>query len=293
MSLEIMLNIKSIIRKFLIRYVYQDWNIAIADIADDLTPININWMKHEYNDRWFADPFIISETNDTYIILAEECMHDTQKGRLARLTVTKDECHLVNNETILELPTHLSFPNSIKVDDKLFIYPENASGENTKYYCYGNELEVSGILSELPLADAVIAEIDGSFYMFATMGEQCNGNTLLIFRSDNPVSGYKKLTEIKFQDNVARRAGNVFKHNGMIISPAQICNNDYGEGVSLQAVSIENGIPVFNEIKRMYPQTKDYPEGFHTYNVFGNKIVIDGYRYGSRLLHNLYFKIRS
>jgi len=288
-----MLSIKSIIRKFLIRYVYQDWNIAIADIADDLTPANIKWMKHEYKDRWFADPFIISEHTHTYIILAEECMHDTQKGRLARLTVTKDECRLVNNETVLDLPSHLSFPNSIKVGNKLFIYPENASGGNAKYYHYGKDLEVCGVLSELPLADAVIAEIEGSFYLFATIGEQCNGNILVVFKSDNPLSGYSKLTEITFQDNVARRAGNIFKWKDQIICPAQVCNTDYGEGISLQAVSIENDIPVFNEVKRMYPQAKDYPEGFHTYNVFGNKVVIDGYRYGSKLLHNLYFKIRS
>ena len=30
----------NIIRNLLNRYVYQDWNIAIADIADDLSPVN-------------------------------------------------------------------------------------------------------------------------------------------------------------------------------------------------------------------------------------------------------------
>ncbi len=288
-----MLSLRLIIRKFLIRYVYQDWNIAIADVAEDLSPANIKWMKHDYKDRWFADPFIISENKDTYIILAEECIHDTQKGRLARLTVTKNECRLINNETILELPTHLSFPNPTQVDDKLYIYPENAAGGDTKYYRYGKGLEECGILSELPLADAVIAEIGGSFYLFATIGKRCNGNILEVFKSDSPLSGYSKFTEITFHDNIARRAGNIFKWEDKIISPAQICDADYGEGVSLQTVSMDNGNLVFKEVKRMYPLTKDYPEGFHTYNVFGNKVVIDGYRYGSKLLHNLYFKIRN
>lgn len=288
-----MLNLKHLIKTFLNRYVYQDWNIAVADISNDLSPADIKWMKHDYHDRWFADPFIIDETTDAYIILAEECMHNTMRGRLARLTVSKDDCRLLDNETILDLTTHLSFPNPIKVGRQMFIYPENASGGNTKYYRYGNELEVSGILSELPLADAVIAEIESSFYLFATIGEQCNGNILKVFRSDTPLSGYSKLTEIRFNDNVARRAGNIFRWKDKIISPAQVCNKDYGEGVSLQAVSIVNGIPEFNEIKRMYPPTKEYPEGFHTYNVFGNKVAIDGYRYGSKLLHNLYFKLRS
>ncbi len=33
--------------------------------------------------------------------------------------------------------------------------------------------------------------------------------------------------------------------------------------------------------------------GFHTYNVLGNKVVIDGYRYGSELIHDLYFDLRG
>lgn len=41
------------------------------------------------------------------------------------------------------------------------------------------------------------------------------------------------------------------------------------------------------------PPTKMYSEGFHTFNVFGDKVVIDGYRYGSKFLHDLYFKIRG
>ena len=40
----------NIIRNLLNRYVYQDWNIAIADIADNLSPVNIKWMKHTYHE---------------------------------------------------------------------------------------------------------------------------------------------------------------------------------------------------------------------------------------------------
>lgn len=283
-----------IFRKFLRNYVLQDWNIAIATRNEDLSLKDIKWMKHSYKDRWFADPFIIDDTKDAYIVLAEEFMHSSRRGRLARLVVSKKDCTLLNNETILDIETHLSFPNPIVVDGKMYIYPENGAAGNTKYYIYGQKLKQEGILSELPLADATITKISGKYYIFATLGEECNGNNLRIYKSDTPLSGYKEHQQIRFQDNTARRAGNVFEWNGQLVSPAQVCNNDYGEGLSLQALEVVDGQISLKEIKRIMPPTKEYPEGFHTYNVYKyNVVVIDGYRYGSKFLHNLYFKLRK
>lgn len=284
---------KELIKKLLIRYVYQDWNIAIADISEDLSPANIRWMQHSYRDRWFADPFIIGEDSGTYTILVEEYVHSLGRGRLARLTVDKKDCRLLRNETILEIPTHLSFPNPIKVNGELYIYPENSATGKTTYYRYGHELRAEGILLEESLADAVVFEHEGRYYLMATIGPECNGNHLRVYGSEKAFGPYREIQTISFGDNIARRAGNVFIHKGMTISPAQVCNNDYGEGISLQCLSISQGKLELREIKRMYPSSKEYPEGFHTYNVFGGKVVIDGYRYGSRLLHKLYFRFRT
>ena len=106
---------KSIISKIIFNNIHRHWNIAIADIDMDYNPVNIRWMKHGYKDRWFADPFIVDETADTFIILAEEYMRDDRKARLAKLVVSKDDCKLLNNETVLNLDTHLSFPNFIDI----------------------------------------------------------------------------------------------------------------------------------------------------------------------------------
>ena len=145
----------------------------------------------------------------------------------------------------------------------------------------------------MPLADATIFKYEDSFYMLFTIGENCNGNILQIYRSNQPLSGYISHQEIKFDDNIARRAGNIFTWKGHLISPAQVCSHNYGEGVSFQEISFTGDKIQLNEIKRLYPPTKMYSEGFHTFNVFGDKVVIDGYRYGSKFLHDLYFKIRG
>lgn len=285
---------KKLIKKILFRYVYQNWNIAIADIDGDLMPINIKWMMHNYKDRWFADPFIVDESATEYIILAEEYLQDTRRGRLARLTVSKNDCRLLKNETILDIDTHLSFPNTISVGGKTYMYPENAASGTTYYYQYGQSVSERKSLMEEKLADSVIYECNGTYYLLATIGKECNGNKLIVYKSDKPFDGYALSQEIVFEDNIARRAGNIFQANGKFISPAQVCNNDYGEGISLQELTIEEETIRMNEIKRMMPPTKKYPNGFHTYNVWkNNKVIIDGYRYGSKMLHDLYFKIRK
>ncbi len=284
---------KSILNKLIFNYIHRHWNIAIADVDTELNPTNIKWMKHDYKDRWFADPFIVDETADTFIILAEEYMRDNRKARLAKLIVSKDDCKLLKNETILELDTHLSFPNFIDVDGKTYVYPENGRAGKTNYYELGTPLKYMGELSHLPLADAVIQEIDGNYYLFFTLGSECNGNRLFVHVAKNPFGPYEPKQEIVFKDNIARRAGRVFKFGNRLISPAQICNNSYGEGVCLQEIILDEEQLKLNEIKRIYPKSKEYPCGLHTFNVFKRQVVIDGYRYKFPLLSRIYFGLRG
>jgi len=284
---------KKLINRLLFKFVHQQWNIGIADRNDDLTLSNIKWMRHHYSDRWFADPFIVDETVDSYIILVEEFLRDEHKGRLARLTVSKSDCTLMRNETILDLPTHLSFPNAIIVDEKTYVYPENGASGHTQYYVYDEVLSKAKCLSDLPLADAVIFKHEDNYYLFYTMSESCNGNVLHISVSKEVFGNYRPLQDIVFPDNIARRAGNVFEWNGKMIFPAQICNHNYGEGVSFQELYFSDNKIELKELFRMAPPTNDYPNGFHTYNVWKDKVVLDGYRYGSNLLHKLYFLLRG
>lgn len=299
-----------LIRQFLHKYIYEDWNVAVGELSSEsLVPHNIRWMKHDYTDRWFADPFIIDVTDDSYIILAEECIHG-HRGRLARLTIRKSDCHLVGNETVLDIDTHLSFPNFIEIEGKVYVYPENASSGNTRYYEYGDILRPAGVISEEGLADPVIVQHEGLYYLLATLPPNVNGHVLTVFQSKEPLSGYKKVQEVMFEENIARRAGNVFEWQRTLISPAQVCNKAYGEGVSLQNITFDGEQIYLEEIERIMPPTHQYPEGFHTYNVFtanrqstfdtklsasasSRLIALDGYRFGSPILHRLYFSMRK
>ncbi len=283
---------KGLLNRLLFKFIHQQWNIAIAERDNNLRLKNIHWIKHSYSDRWFADPFIISESRDSYIVLVEEFMRDSKKGRLARLTISKGDFRILSNETVLDLPTHLSFPNPISVDGEMYIYPENGQSGKTLYYEYGETLHNPQELSPLPLADAVIFKNENTYYLLYTIGKECNGNVLQVACADTLFGNYKHIQEIKFSDNIARRAGNVFEWEGRIISPAQVCNKEYGEGVSLQEIVFVGDDIQIKEITRLEPPTKDYPDGFHTYNVFKNQVVIDGYIYKYPFLRSMYYKLR-
>lgn len=284
---------KNLINRLLFKYIHQQWNIAIADIGNDLSPSNVHWIRHNYSDRWFADPFIIDEDETCFIVLVEEYMQTVKRGRVARLTISKGDFSITNNETILDLPTHLSFPNTIKVNEKIYLYPENGASGHTLFYNYGDKLEVAGKLSELPLSDAVIHKFGDSYYLFFTIGDQCNGKVLTIYRSSEPFGNYQSFQEFTFSENIARRAGKIFIWGEKLISPAQVCNNQYGEGVSLQEVSLEDDKFKFVEIKRIYPFSDEYNQGLHTYNTFGSHVIIDGYKFRCLELRKLYFKTRG
>ena len=72
-------------------------------------PIKVNWLKHSYKDRWFADPFILDVTESEILVLVEEWYDPIGRGRISRLTIDRKEYTLKDIKTILELDCHQIF----------------------------------------------------------------------------------------------------------------------------------------------------------------------------------------
>lgn len=284
-----------ILKKYWKKIIQDTWNIAIAEIGDDLTPVNIKWMSHNYSDRWFADPFFLDETPKNYIILAEEFMLSNNKGRICKLTVNKKECRLIHNETLLDRETHLSFPNIFHNEKcESFIYPENNASGHLTVYSLSEQGPIQTVIIPIPMIDPVFYKKDDGLLLLGTLPEDANANVLHIYKSSHQMDRFEEIQRITFSDNIARRAGNVFKWNGKLIAPGQLCNKHYGEGISLQEITFANdGSLVMKEIKRLKAKEVTKMTGFHTYNVRGNLIVMDGYHYGNEFIHDIYFKLRG
>ena len=280
------------------RVINSRWNIGIADLSSDFDLSNIRYLRGcgDFLEHWFADPFLVDENEENYEILCEEMDCSAGKGRIVRLQVRKKDFSLVQIEVLLDLETHLSFPHPLRVNGYTYICPENGQAGQQGSWQYDDKMTFHSTLLEESIYDPVIFQAAGVWWMLATNAPNANGCVLNVYKSNNPLEGYRISQKITFNDRIARRAGSVFYDSkGRLISPAQVCNSYYGEGISLQEIQVKSDGISIKEVKRILPFGNMLSPGFHTFNVFsgGKQVIIDGYGYGSRFLHDLYFRVRG
>ncbi len=228
-------------------------------------------------DRWFADPFIVEVTPTHIVLLVEEFLYSTGKGRLARLTVSRKDYILERNDTLLDLDTHLSFPMIVRKHGRIFICPENSAGGKLKYYEYDaaeGRCLLRGTMCDKPLVDAVLEEFDGHEYLFATQKPSPNGKRLNIFKRGED-GEFHHCQDVAFNDNIARNGGTFLRIKDKLYRPAQDCNGGYGRGLSIQCVSCCDGRFEFMESVRMKSPRGYLDYGMHTLNEHDGVAVVD------------------
>ena len=244
--------------------------------------------------KWYADPFILDVTTNEIIVLVEEFTYSINRGRLAKLVIDKVSYEVKSEKIILDLATHLSFPAILRVDDKIYIYPENSASRSSIIYSYdpnNDAISILNTLCHLPLTDAVITEINGHNYMFSTKIPIQNGHELTVYEANEKTGDYKAVQTITLPDNTARSAGDFFLDGNRIIRPAQNCNGGYGVGIVFQEVFQEdNGQFVLKEMSRKFPP--DGYLGMHTYNQYKGYTIVDLHRRCYPFLHKVFQKIR-
>jgi len=272
------------------RYQYnQNWNIGFS--ADSVESFienkglgKIQWMKHRYKDRFFADPFILRINKDEITILCEEYIIKKSKGTIVKLTVDKWSKKLIDRALILELDTHLSYPAFIKIEKSIYIYPENSESGKLTLYSYNdtsNEVRpVKNLINEA-LVDATIFNYKGKYWLLATKVPNTQGEAFLYvsnsFYDNYTPIGYGPIAEGK---SFSRPAGNFIIYKDAIYRPAQNCVKRYGSGIMVQKIDIltEELYVESNEFS-IYPNSFKYNLGLHTINFNGNVCVVDGYGY--------------
>lgn len=239
---------------------------------------DINWLKHNYKDRFFADPFLIKEDNNYYYVLCEEFLFWEEKGKISLLIVRKDNYQLYEKKIIIEEDYHLSFPACFK--DGNIIKPE--ASKSNKYFEYIIDtdkfeiLEKKEILSEGTI-DAIeffyknksflltgkINNPSGELYIYI------NKDGKYISNNNNPVISGK---------SCSRNAGNIFKYKNDYFRPVQDCSEIYGKQTKLMKINKfgENEY-VDEEIKIIDSfDNPPYNETLHTFNVYDDFILVDG-----------------
>lgn len=262
--------------------LYTDsWKVAFRKnakgniLTDKATPFQIIKNSWRY---WAADPFLFTYNNTTYIF-AELYDYLTRKGTLGYCKL--DNSKKLKWKKVISESYHLSYPYIFNIEDDIYIIPE--SNESHSVYMYKSTSFPNKWEKKKVLRTDVI-------YVDTTPCTYVNHNIAITYDISN--NEQYKLHLLNLVDEskdiqidgipfLQRPAGNFFKHKNNIVRPAQICKNEYGEGLIFYEISFDSFDNYKeDEITRIYPEELTYSKriplnGMHTYNILGEYEVID------------------
>lgn len=261
-------------------FVAHKWELAlisnpISDIING-NQLSFHYIINPFEDRWFADPFILSVDDDVIVLLVEDYRYSDNMGRISRLDVDRNSLQILKVIEILQIDTHLSFPAILRIDDKVFIYPESSHANGLWMYNYNPKTNVCQKvyqLCSLPLTDAIITDRFGKKLLFSTREPNPNKNRLDIYEWDDVGNEFVKSASVFFEENIARNAGDFFEFNGECYRPAQECNKMYGHAISVQKVERFRGIFKLTDVRRILPPKSSF--GIHTLNTYQGITIVD------------------
>lgn len=254
----------------------------LSDIVNG-KPYKIHYVEGIPKDRWYADPFILDYNDNVITLLVEEWRYNRKKGRIAKIVIDRNNYSLCEEKIILELDTHLSFPFIQRINNKIYVSPENSESGEWNRYEYDvitEKLNKVGTTVYEPLVDAIETDVFGKSLIFATHLPKASGSLLSMYSDSGNL-----IRDIQFSSNVARSAGDFFKVDGKVYRPAQDCNGGYGKAIIIQEVTQkENDDFSFREILRIMSTHPKFQRGCHTFNNYKNLTVIDVFSYRRRFL---------
>ena len=263
------------------------YTIGIMDFSGDIVKDGfvptVRWIKDDYKNGWFADPFILRVTNQEIIILVEEFVYKLNRGVISQLTINRNDYTIKDVKKIIDTGYHLSFPAYYRKNGKVYIYPEQGARGATWLYEYDEstcEAKELNVINPNDTVDTTILELpDGKKFLTCTTAPYYNGSKLDVypyFEKDCP-SLLKPCMQINSPHKTARNAGLFFKVGDVLYRPSQYCEKKYGEATEIQKVIYDGNKISFLPVRRIYSPSKIYPDAFHTFNVFDNKlVVVDG-----------------
>ena len=265
-----------------------NWNIGFCeqtpeDIVQSKSLNKIQWMKHPYRDRWFADPFILKVTEEEIFVFVEECPIDNPKGIICELVIDRKNMRLKDRHVMLELDTHLSYPAIIRHKGKVYVYPENGASGKLNIYEYdaiSHRLVNPVCILNEAVADATLFEYQGQYIMVTTKYPNTQEQVFLYY-ANSLFGPFVQMNDAPIQSShsCSRPGGNWFFANKQLFRPAQDCTKRYGSALSIMKVSFDENKTKELKYITLRPKSFIYDRGLHTINFKNGLCVIDGYGY--------------
>lgn len=249
----------------------------------------VSWLKlNGYKDGWFADPFFLSKSGNRIQLLVEELVYAKGRGIISLLDIEfcNGKYELIERTSILELPTHLSFPNIIKENDKVYVYPENGRSGGLSIYEF--DTNAKRLINPVQIikghiVDTSIFKYEGKYFAIGTIHDTDGFEYTKkadVFVSENLLGPYNHYQTIVNKEPVERGAGQIYQQGGRFIRPVQKSVHSYGEAVILNSISFKNETIEETPLLTIEPdENVRYGKCLHTFNTMDGLCVIDGQDY--------------
>jgi len=270
-------------RKFVFHWNYyfrqEDWNVGYYS---NTIPNEIHWLKPPKTD-YFADPFVISNEDDTYLFFE----WFSNKNGKADLAVAKKSEDFKVYHKISDFPEHRSYPYVFDYKGEIYCIPEANRTKKVSLYRFVEthgraSLQWDSDLLNGCYVDTTLFIHNDNFYLFTT--PQTQGHThLLIFVADDLRGPYKPHfnNPVKVDCSDSRMAGKIQNIDGKLVRPAQNSTRHYGECITLNKIIQLNEYQYIEETtKEIKPDPKwTYNQGIHTINSDGGITVFDAKKF--------------
>ncbi len=271
---------------------FKQWVIGIAsgDIREiirtkNFPQDNIKWIQPGSSERFYADPFIIQRKNGGIDILYEDFSMEEHYGNISVMALD-DSFVPVEKKILLDTGSHLSFPFTYIENGRYFIFPESVRSGCVNCYEYNPEkrtITSRGPVIRMPLYDPAILKADGRYWLFGSIFENRTEYKLYVFYSEKLTGPYLPLrgNPVRAGLNGIRAAGNFIHVDGDIFRPAQNCQDEYGESITINRLKVldeyyfsEEPYMTINISKKNLQENNIHT--IHTINSSGGFIVVDG-----------------
>ena len=240
---------------------------------------DIRWLKHNYRDRFFADPFLFDEDAESYYILVEEFLFWEERGKITLLKVKKSDFSLEDRKIVIDESFHMSFPFCEPGGNT--ITPEMAASGEARIYTI--DKDTMEIMSQKKIFGE--GTIDAVFYTNEKNEKLCLTGKVhlpsfeLYMLKQRRDGTYEQVGDmIEYDHGSVRGAGRFFTWEGNLYRPVQDCNVRYGQQTKILEIKKLDSTGYEYETVTELNSFKNppYDETFHTFNVYKNCIIVDG-----------------
>ncbi len=233
-------------------------------------------------DRFWADPFPVAHDDGFYVFM-EELPYRRGKGHIALMDLDRKGTPR-SVQTVLERDHHLSYPFVFEWQGAQYLIPETGSERRVEVYrasAFPFDWTLQSVLLDgLYAVDATLAEVDGTWWMFANVGVEggLNYDELCLFHAPTPLGPWTphRRNPVKSDARCARPAGRLFYWHGDLYRPSQDCSGKYGSAIVINRVTRLTTTEFREEaVSRIAPKWAPGLVGTHTVNSAPGISVVD------------------